>query len=51
MIDRFQKKLTQWKAKTLSFDERLTLIKSVLGNLPTYFMYLFVALVGVLEKL
>nr|KAJ0222789.1 hypothetical protein LSAT_V11C200061880 [Lactuca sativa] len=51
VIDRFQDKLSQWKAKSLSFGGRLTLIKSVLSNLPTYFMSLFVAPVGVIEKL
>nr|KAJ0217194.1 hypothetical protein LSAT_V11C300153710 [Lactuca sativa] len=42
VIDRFNGKLSSWKAKSLSFGGRLTLIKSVLGNLPTYFFSLFV---------
>lgn len=37
VIDRFQAKLRSWKAKTLTFGGRLTLIKSMLGNLRTYF--------------
>lgn len=51
VIDRFQDKLSQWKTKSLSFGGRLALIKSILSNLPTYFMSLFVAPAGVIEKL
>lgn len=51
VIDRFQKKLSKWKFKTLSFGGRLTLIHSVLGNLPTYYLYLFVAPECVIETL
>ena len=41
IITKFQVKLSQWKSKTLSFCGRLTVIKSILGNLPTYYMPLF----------
>lgn len=51
IIDRFNGKLSSWKAKSLSFGGRLTLIKSVLGNLPTYFFSLFVAPMGVISTL
>nr|GEW22148.1 RNA-directed DNA polymerase, eukaryota [Tanacetum cinerariifolium] len=34
-------KLSKWKAKTLSVGGKLTLIKSVLGAIPTYFMSLY----------
>ena len=51
IIDRFRAKLCLWKAKTLSFGGRLTLIKSVLGNLPNYYLSLFKAPTGVMEKL
>lgn len=51
LIDRFRSKLSDWKAKTLSFGGRLTLIKSVLGNLPTYYLSLFKAPKGVLSEL
>ncbi|KAL7607598.1 hypothetical protein Lser_V15G19622 [Lactuca serriola] len=51
VINKFHSKLSLWKAKTLSFDGRLTLIKSVLGNLPTYYLSLFKAPTGVLEEL
>ncbi|GJX42116.1 hypothetical protein Tco_0257106, partial [Tanacetum coccineum] len=33
LTDRFKKRLSRWKSKTLSFGGRLTLIKSVLGSL------------------
>ncbi|KAI3506473.1 hypothetical protein L1887_28832 [Cichorium endivia] len=51
VIDRFQAKLSTWKAKSLSFGGRLTLIKAVLGSLPTYYFSLFVAPLGVLNDL
>ncbi|PWA59400.1 RNA-directed DNA polymerase, eukaryota, Reverse transcriptase zinc-binding domain protein [Artemisia annua] len=37
IIDKFHNRLTTWKAKTLFYGDRLTLIKSVLGALATYF--------------
>lgn len=37
--------------KSLSFGGKLTLTKSVLGNLPTYFFSLFMALMGVINSL
>ena len=43
IIKKFHSKLSLWKAKTLSFGGRLTLIKSVLSNLPTYYLSLFKA--------
>nr|KAJ0195603.1 hypothetical protein LSAT_V11C700364930 [Lactuca sativa] len=51
IIERFQSKLSSWKSKTLSFRERLTIVKSIFGNLPTYFFSLFIALVGVINTL
>ncbi|GKD84144.1 putative RNA-directed DNA polymerase, eukaryota, reverse transcriptase zinc-binding domain protein [Tanacetum coccineum] len=43
IIDKFQKCLTFWIAKTLSYGGRLTLSKSVLGSLGIYFFPLFKA--------
>ncbi|GJW42345.1 RNA-directed DNA polymerase, eukaryota [Tanacetum coccineum] len=43
VIERFRNKLTCWKAKSLSIGRRLTLIKSILGSLPVYFLSLFKA--------
>ncbi|GJR75652.1 hypothetical protein Tco_0088017 [Tanacetum coccineum] len=43
--------LSTWKAKSLSVGGRLTLLKSVLGSLPTYYVSLFKAPGGVLSHL
>lgn len=51
IVEKFQSKLSSWKAKSLSFGGRLTLIKSVLGSLPTYYLSLFKAPLGVLDTL
>jgi len=41
MIERFEKRLSGWKASYLSKGGRITLIKSVLASIPTYFLSLF----------
>nr|GEW26377.1 RNA-directed DNA polymerase, eukaryota [Tanacetum cinerariifolium] len=41
VILKVSSKLSKWKAKTLSVGGKLTLIKSVLGAIPTYFMSLY----------
>nr|KAJ0196777.1 hypothetical protein LSAT_V11C700381330 [Lactuca sativa] len=51
ILKKFRTKLSIWKAKTLSFGGRLTLVKFVLGNLPTYYLSLFKALSGILEEM
>ncbi|KAL4592366.1 hypothetical protein LXL04_005358 [Taraxacum kok-saghyz] len=51
VIDRFLSKLTMWKSNSLSFGGRLTLISSVLGNLPTFYVSLFVAPSGVIDTM
>nr|KAJ0204712.1 hypothetical protein LSAT_V11C500243130 [Lactuca sativa] len=54
IIEKFQSRLSIWKAKTLSFGGRLTLIKSILNSLPTYYLSLFKApecIIAELEKL
>ncbi|KAK1416690.1 hypothetical protein QVD17_25805 [Tagetes erecta] len=51
VIDKFKGKLSSWKARTLSFGGRLTLVKSVLGSLPIYFMSLFKMPSAVVRKL
>ncbi|GJV59540.1 hypothetical protein Tco_1465640 [Tanacetum coccineum] len=51
LADRFQKRLSNWKSKTLSYGGRLTLIKSVLGSLGVYFFSTFKALVSIVKKL
>nr|GFC43640.1 RNA-directed DNA polymerase, eukaryota [Tanacetum cinerariifolium] len=51
VINKVTAKLSSWKAKTLSVGGRLTLVKSVLGAIPTYFMSLFKVHEGVLKRL
>ena len=42
MEERFRKRLFLWKRQYLSKGGQLTLLKSTLSSLPTYFLYLFV---------
>ncbi|GKB50346.1 putative RNA-directed DNA polymerase, eukaryota, reverse transcriptase zinc-binding domain protein, partial [Tanacetum coccineum] len=41
VIERFKSRLSEWKAKAMSFGGRLTLVKSVLGSLPLYYFSMF----------
>ena len=41
IIEKIKQKLSGWKGKLLLRVERLTLIKSVLNNLPIYYLGLF----------
>ncbi|GJX97357.1 reverse transcriptase domain, reverse transcriptase zinc-binding domain protein [Tanacetum coccineum] len=41
VIEKFKKRLSGWKAKSMSFGGRLTLVKSVLGSLPLYHFSMF----------
>ncbi|KAL4579128.1 hypothetical protein LXL04_015264 [Taraxacum kok-saghyz] len=51
MVDKFVMKLSNWKAKLLSFGGRLTLVKAVLGGLAIYYMSIYKAPVAVLKVL
>ncbi|GJV88371.1 hypothetical protein Tco_1532309 [Tanacetum coccineum] len=51
IVDRFHKRLSMWKAKSLSFGGRLTLIKSVLRSLGVYYFSTFKAPIGTINKL
>nr|KAJ0225471.1 hypothetical protein LSAT_V11C100033630 [Lactuca sativa] len=51
IIDKTRSKLSMWKARTLSFSGRATLVKSVLGNLPTFYFSLFPAPIGIIDEL
>ncbi|GKC54223.1 putative RNA-directed DNA polymerase, eukaryota, reverse transcriptase zinc-binding domain protein [Tanacetum coccineum] len=51
VIQSFTSKLSSWKARLLSVGGRLLLIKAVLGNLPTYFMSIYLMPVSVRSKL
>ena len=41
IIEKMEKRLAGWKRLYLSKGGRLTLLKSTLSNLPTYFLLLF----------
>ncbi|GKA80774.1 RNA-directed DNA polymerase, eukaryota, reverse transcriptase zinc-binding domain protein [Tanacetum coccineum] len=47
----FSSKLSSWKARLLSVGGRLSLIRSVLGNLPIYYMSLYPMPVAIRKKL
>ncbi|KAJ0612278.1 putative RNA-directed DNA polymerase [Helianthus annuus] len=47
----FKSRLSKWKSKVLSIGGRLTLIKSVLESLPSYYFSLYKAPVGVINSL
>ena len=49
--ERFEKKLTCWKAKHLSYGGRLVLLNSVLRSVPMFMMSFFEIPKGVLKKL
>nr|GEZ63142.1 RNA-directed DNA polymerase, eukaryota, reverse transcriptase zinc-binding domain protein [Tanacetum cinerariifolium] len=51
VVKKVSNKLSNWKAKTLSVEGRLTLLKSVLGAIPTYYMSLFKAPEGIISLL
>ena len=51
IVDRISARLSKWKVKTLLIRGRLTLIKSVLGSLPTYYFPLFNVPSGMLKNL
>jgi len=51
VIGRLEKRLSGWKTACLSKGGRLTLIKSVLSSIPTYFLSLFPLPTSVAHKL
>ncbi|XP_071699026.1 uncharacterized protein [Rutidosis leptorrhynchoides] len=51
VFDKFSKRLSDWKARTVSYGGRLTLVKSVLNSLPLYYFSLFRAPPCVVKKL
>nr|GEW81979.1 RNA-directed DNA polymerase, eukaryota, reverse transcriptase zinc-binding domain protein [Tanacetum cinerariifolium] len=51
VVDSLYARLSKWKIKTLSIDGRLTLLKSVLGSMPIYYMSLFKVPFQVLNKM
>ncbi|GJY20173.1 hypothetical protein Tco_0392739 [Tanacetum coccineum] len=51
LVDRFQKRLSNWKSNSLSIGGRLTLIKAVIGSLGVYFFSTFKAPKFIINKL
>ncbi|KAL0011247.1 hypothetical protein SO802_006355 [Lithocarpus litseifolius] len=51
ILEKMEKKLTGWKRLYLSKGGRLTLLKSTLSSLPTYYLSLFTIPVAVADKL
>ena len=50
-IGKIEKRLAIWKAKFLLRVGRLTLIKSVLNNMPLYYMGLFKVLKAIVKRI
>nr|GEW02189.1 RNA-directed DNA polymerase, eukaryota [Tanacetum cinerariifolium] len=50
-IQKIRAKLSKWNVKTLSIGDRLTLLKSVLGDIPLYNMLIFKAPLSVLHEM
>ncbi|GJT65778.1 RNA-directed DNA polymerase, eukaryota [Tanacetum coccineum] len=51
IIDSLYSRLSRWKMKTLSIGGRLTLLKSVLGSTPIYYMSIFKVPSQVLKRM
>ena len=51
ILEKMEKKLSGWKRLYLSKGGRLTLLKSTLSSLPTYYLSLFTIPVAVADRL
>nr|GEX36630.1 putative RNA-directed DNA polymerase, eukaryota, reverse transcriptase zinc-binding domain protein [Tanacetum cinerariifolium] len=51
VVKKFKKRLSEWRAKTMSFGGRLTLVKTVLGSFPLYYFSMFRVPVCMITKL
>ncbi|GJZ71543.1 putative RNA-directed DNA polymerase, eukaryota, reverse transcriptase zinc-binding domain protein [Tanacetum coccineum] len=51
IVQRFSSKLSEFKARLLSVGGRLSLIKSILENLPTYYMSIYMMPVSIQKEL
>ena len=51
ILEKIEKKLAGWKRLYLSKGGRLTLLKSTLSSLPTYYLSLFTILVAMADRL
>ncbi|GJU50245.1 putative RNA-directed DNA polymerase [Tanacetum coccineum] len=51
VVNRVRNRLSSWKAKSLSIGGRLTLVKSVLGSIPIFYLSLFKSPVKIIDML
>jgi hypothetical protein len=51
VVEKIERRLASWKRVYLSKGGRITLIKSTLSNLPTYFMFLFLIPASVANRI
>nr|GEW86601.1 RNA-directed DNA polymerase, eukaryota, reverse transcriptase zinc-binding domain protein [Tanacetum cinerariifolium] len=51
VVEKVRSRLSRWKLKTLSIGGRFTLLKSVLGSMPIFHMYIFKVSASVLQSL
>nr|KAJ0207903.1 hypothetical protein LSAT_V11C500236740 [Lactuca sativa] len=51
LVCKFENRLSKWKANCLSAGGRLTLVRLVLGSLPTYLLSMFQGPKGIIKKL
>ena len=51
IADKFMKKMSKWKAKTLSIGGRLTIVSNIMGGIPNYWLSMFPAPKGVIKEL
>nr|KAJ0214682.1 hypothetical protein LSAT_V11C400224160 [Lactuca sativa] len=51
VIEKINNKLSRWKSRTSSSRGRVTLAKPVLGSLPTFYLSMFAAPLGVIETM
>ncbi|GJR31837.1 hypothetical protein Tco_1108069 [Tanacetum coccineum] len=51
VIDKVKNRLSNWKMKALSIGGRLTLLKSVLGSIPLFYMSIYKTPMSVLKDL
>ncbi|GJZ71682.1 hypothetical protein Tco_0635533 [Tanacetum coccineum] len=51
VVEKFKNNIADWKAKMMSFEGRLTLVKLALGSLPLYYFSMFRVPLSVLKNL
>jgi hypothetical protein len=51
VVGKIERRLASWKRMYLSKGDRVTLIKSTLSNLPTYFLSLFLIPTSVANRI